>query len=77
MTADDLAGGVRGPLGSDDDSGLVYGLEFHCRALCACAAETEAPTFMVGTQGLKKAVDNQVRIEWLTWTVNVLNTVLI
>ena len=54
MTSDGDGGG------GNDDSGLVYGLEFHCRALSAVAADTEATVFMVGTQSLKKSQDNQV-----------------
>ncbi len=38
--------------------GIIYGLEFQCRSLCAVAADTENVSFMVGTQGQK--ITNQV-----------------
>lgn len=41
------------------EEGLIYGLEFQCRALCAVEAETDTSSqFWVGTQSLKHA--NQV-----------------
>ncbi len=46
----------------DGDSGLIYGLEFQCRSLCAVEAETEKIQFLVGTQGLKNKVGNQVHL---------------
>lgn len=33
--------------------GLIYGLEFQCRSLCAVNAESEKVAFLVGTQSLK------------------------
>ena len=33
--------------------GLIYGLEFQCRALSPVEADTDNVRFLVGTQGLK------------------------
>ena len=38
--------------------GLIYGLEFQCRALAPVEADTDNVRFLVGTQGLK--VPNQI-----------------
>ena len=34
----------------DSDGGLIYGLEYQCRSLCAVEAETDKVQFLVGTQ---------------------------
>ena len=46
----------------EDDGGLIYGLEFQCRSLCAVqlAEEVDRIRFLVGTQGSK--VTNQVHL---------------
>jgi WD40 repeat protein len=46
----------------DSDGGLIYGLEYQCRSLCAVEAETEKIQFLVGTQGLKNKLTNQVHL---------------
>ena len=38
--------------------GLIYGLEFQCRALAPVEADTDNVRFLVGTQGLK--ITNQI-----------------
>lgn len=42
----------------EDDSPVIYGLEFQARALTAQSAETDAIRFLVGTQSLKS--ENQL-----------------
>ncbi len=51
----------------EEDGGLIYGLEYQCRALCSVASSeqdggggNEATQFMVGTQSLR--MDNQVHL---------------
>jgi hypothetical protein len=39
--------------------GLIYGLEFQCRALAPVEADTDNVRFLVGTQGLK--IPNQIQ----------------
>ena len=41
--------------GGDDVAagGMIYGLEFQCRSLCAVNGENEKIVFLVGTQSLK------------------------
>ena len=46
----------------DSDGGLIYGLEYQCRSLCAVEAETDRIQFLVGTQGLKSKATNQVHL---------------
>jgi hypothetical protein len=41
-------------------SGLIYGLESHCRALCSVEADTDRVRFLIGTQGVKSAESNFV-----------------
>lgn len=53
------SGGQDAVSGLNDESGLIYGLEFQCRSLCAVEAETEKNQFLVGTQSLK--MQNQVK----------------
>lgn len=43
---------------SGSNIGIIYGLEFQCRSLCAVSADTDSVSFLVGTQGLK--MTNQV-----------------
>lgn len=45
---------------SDDDSSLIYGLEYQTRALCAQATIDEAKRFLIGTQSLKHT--NQIHL---------------
>jgi len=44
----------------EDEGGLIYGLEFQCRALCALEADTERVRFAVATQSLK--AQNQLHV---------------
>ncbi len=45
---------------SEEDGGLIYGLEFQCRALTSVNANADEIKFLVGTQSLK--TDNQVHL---------------
>lgn len=44
----------------NDETSVIYGLEFQTRALCAQIAETEIKRFLIGTQSLKYA--NQIHL---------------
>lgn len=44
----------------DDDSAVIYGLEFQARSLCPQYGENDAVRFLVGTQSLR--FDNQVHL---------------
>jgi len=41
-------------------SGLIYGLESHCRALCSVEGDADRVRFLIGTQGVKTAESNFV-----------------
>ena len=43
------------------NSGLIYGLEFQCRALASLESDDDAVRFVVGTQGPQAS--NQVNIK--------------
>eukprot|EP00095_Tigriopus_kingsejongensis_P001479 maker-scaffold124_size330879-snap-gene-1.25 protein:Tk01479 transcript:maker-scaffold124_size330879-snap-gene-1.25-mRNA-1 annotation:"protein tssc1" len=49
-------------MGVSDEEGLIYGLEFQCRALCAVAGDVDTSQFLVGTQSLK----TRNQIHWLS-----------
>ena len=45
------------------NSGLIYGLEFQCRALASLESDDDAVRFVVGTQGPQAS--NQVNITYI------------
>lgn len=54
----------------EDESSVIYGLEFPCRTLAAQKAESEAIRFFVGTQCLR---ENQIHLVEYDDDVNVVN----
>uniref|UniRef100_A0A0A9WZ60 Protein TSSC1 n=3 Tax=Lygus hesperus TaxID=30085 RepID=A0A0A9WZ60_LYGHE len=48
-------------MGSEDETSLIYGLEFPARSLATLSADTDLTKFLVGTQTLKIA-NNQVHV---------------
>ncbi|RDD47861.1 Protein TSSC1 [Trichoplax sp. H2] len=56
----------------DDDSAVIYGLEFQARALCAVVGDIDHIQFLVGTQSFKN--DNQVHLIEFDEENNVINS---
>ena len=54
----------------EDESSVIYGLEFPCRTLAAQKAESEAIRFFVGTQCLR---ENQIHLVEYDDDINVVN----